>query len=260
VSAMRPHVVQAACVLLHVDERFATSLFARDPKAPHPWLLPDELALLLRMDPRAFRTDPERPLRLLAALLEEFPVSCALAGPERWQAFTSSSLFHNAVVRGRLVVDAFGDWLYPCALGAAQLELAIALARRRRPRRGTELARAPGVEVARVPAGALALLQAGRASLGPVPHEAVARGARLQAPAHLPDVLECLLVVDGADGPQISPCSDELFSLLSFAREGRTRAALVDEAARLGAGAEADAVVDDLIRDALLAPHALPAV
>jgi hypothetical protein len=52
----------------------------------------------------------------------------------------------------------------------------------------------------------------------------------------------------------VSTCAEPLFALLSFAREGRKRQDLVDEAARLGADDDAAAVVDDCIGDGLLAP------
>lgn len=251
---MRPEAVQHACVLLHFDEHFAAALFDVG-RPPPPWLHDDELALLRRADPRAFRTDPERPLRLLAALLEELPVSCAVAGRACLPQFFSSALFHGAVIRGRLVVDAFGDWLLPRAHGVAQLELAIALSRRRRRRRGEGLARAPGVELARVPEGTLTFYASARARLGEQPHEAVAHGATLEPP---PDAarLEDLLVElsPGAAGPAVSTCAEALFSLLAFAREGRARDALVDEAYRLGAGDDAAEVVDGLLADGLLAP------
>ena len=256
---MRPDVVQRVAVLMHFDAAFAREVFGA---AHHSALADDELALLQRVDPRAFRTDPERPVRLLAALLEEFPVSCAILGAPALGAFTSSSLFRNAILRGRLVADAFGDWLFARVGGPAQLELATALARRRRRRRapphgreagvGALWARAPGVELAKVPAGTLAFFVDARARLGPRAHEAVAAGARAHAPPHAG--LEELLVVDGADGPDIAPCASALFSLLSFARDGRTRAELVTEAARLGADDDAAGVVDDLVADALLAP------
>jgi hypothetical protein len=269
---MRARVVQRACVLLHFDERFAAELF--DPDKPAPaWLESDELALLRRADPRGFRTDPERPLRLLAALLEELPVSCAIVGREALSGFLSSSVFRGAVLRGRLVVDAFGDWLLPRAGATAQLEQAIALARRRRQRRGPGIARAPGIELARVPVGTLAFYAEARARLGAAgaPHEAVARGARLSPPdegaggpgAGLEHPLEHLLVemppaARAAEGPAVGPCAGALFSLLAWAREGRARAALIEEARRLGADDAAAEVIDGLLDDGLLSPAPAP--
>jgi hypothetical protein len=254
---MRPHVVQSAALLCHFDESFAKDLYAG---LTPTWMTHDEAALVKRTDPRAFRTDPERPLRLLAALLEEFPVSCAIVGRKALPAFVSSALFRGGVVKGRLVVDAFGDWLLPRAGATALLELAIALSRRRRPRRSRVdggLARAPGVELARVPEGTLAHYAQARARLGDKPHEAVAHGRRVDAgPAAEPTApaMEELLVEDGPEGPGVSTCAAALYSLLAYAREGRARDDLVEEARRLGADDEAAEVVDGLVADGLLAP------
>ena len=242
---MRHHLVQRAAVLMHFSPEFARRVYAGERV---PLVDDEERALLCRVDARAFRTDPERPLRLLAALLEEYPVSAAVVGAPALHAFLSSSPFENAILRDRLVVDAFGDWLFARAGDVAQIELAVALARRRRARRGRGIARAPGVEVARTAAGTLAFYARALASLGARPHEAVARGGRVEAPPE-PAEREHVLVA----GAEVSLCGEALFSLLSWAREGRERAALVDEARRLGADDEAAALVDDLVKDGLLA-------
>lgn len=258
---LRVHVLQRAAVLMHFDPRFVEAL--HDDARPRPsFLTPEESALLRRTDPRAFRTDPERPLRLISTLLEEYPVSCAIAGRDALLTFPSSSIFHGAIMRGRLVVDAFGDWLLPRAGAVSQIELAIALARRRRTRRGAGLARAPGVELARVPVGTLRFFTESRTSLGPLPHEAVARGERLVMPAES-DALEDLVIEHSRSdvqqpgaasaGPTVAPCASALFSLLSFAREGRSRALLVEEARRLGADDDAEDVITGLLDEGLLA-------
>src|SRR4051794_7594880 len=102
---MRPRVVQRAAVLMHFSEKFARAVHA----GPVRGVDDDERALLTRVDARAFRTDPERPLRLLAALLDEFPVSAAVVGASALPAFFASSVFENAVLKDRLIADAFGD-------------------------------------------------------------------------------------------------------------------------------------------------------
>jgi hypothetical protein len=255
---MRPRILQRAAVLMHFDEGFANLVY---DGAAAPPLTDDERALLRRVDRRAFRTDPERPLRLLAALLEEYPVSCAVVGVGALSQFFATSVFKNAIMKDRLVVDAFGDWLFARAGGVAQLELAVALARRKRRRRNpagsaAAVARAPGVELARVPLGTLAFYAAARDALArqasqPL-HEAVARGARVHAapPSTAEDALAQEHLVAS---PDVAPCSEPLFALLSFAREGRSRDALVAEARALGADDDADALVDDLVKDGLLA-------
>ena len=249
---MRPRVVQRACVLMHFDECFARDIYA----AGAAWLRDDELALLRAVDPRAFRTDPERPLRLLAGLLEEYPVSAAVVGVEALHAFIGSAPFRHAVLRDRLVADAFGDWLFARAGAIAHIELGRAMARRRRHRRGTGIARAPGVELARGPAGTLACYVDALARLGERAHDKVAAGARVDAP-DAPAVSadddapgqEHILVVHGA----VSLCSEPLFALLSWARDGKARDAVVHEAARLGADEDAAELVADLCDEGLIA-------
>lgn len=256
---MRHGVVQRTVVLMGLDEQVAVDLHRRRGL---PWLNDDEAALLLRVDARAFRTDPLRAARLFAALLEELPVSVALTGVDVARGFFQSKPFHHAILKDRLVVDAFGDWLFPRAGATAMIEQAIALARRRRARRrlrpngfvGGALARAPGVELARVPVGTLGFFAQARASLAaraPTMHEAVAHGARVEPPASS-EALERVLIVDGPDGPACSLCADALFALLAFARDGRSRASVEDEARRLGADDDAAALVADLVADGLL--------
>ncbi len=247
---MRPGVVQRTAVLLSFHAPLVHELHA---KRTLPWLHDDEAALLLHADARAWRTDPLRATRLLATLIEELPVSCAVVGVDVARGFFASKPFQHAILHDRLIVDALGDWLLPRAGAVAQLEQAIALARRKRARRrlrhAGDLARAPGVELARVADGTLAFLARARASLGAVPLEAVAKGVRIDAP-HEPmhGALEHVLVV----GAELSACAEPLFALLSFARDGRSRTAVIDEARRLGAEDDAEELVDDLVRDGLL--------
>ena len=247
---MRPRVVQRMAVLLHFDEAFANELFAA--KA-HPALADDELALFLRLDPRAFRTDPLRPLRLLAALVEEYPVSTALVGIDVARGFLTSSPFRHGLLRGRLMADVFGDWLFARAGDTALIELAVSLARRTRQRRShgfPGLARAPGVELARPALGTLAFWADARAH---ITRDDVAQGQRIPPPPE-PAAREYLLVTGGAAGQDVASCAEELHALLSYARECRSVSEIVAEARRLGADHDAQALVDDLLRDGLLAP------
>src|SRR4051812_29820809 len=98
---MRPDVVQRVVVLLHFDEQLAADLYAGNNVAGVR-LDDDERAPVTRVDRRAYRTDPERGLRLIAALLDEYPVSAAVVGASQLPAFLSSSPFRNAVLRDRL--------------------------------------------------------------------------------------------------------------------------------------------------------------
>ncbi len=267
---MRPKVVQRTVVLMSFDDSIAVEL---QRQRGLPWLDEEESALLLAVDARAFRTDALRTTRLFAALLEELPVSVALTGVEVARGFFTCKPFHHAILTDRLLVDAFADWLLPRAGPTALLEQAIALARRHRARRRLRLgalARAPGVELARLPTGTLASFAASRADLqvraGEVPlHEAVAAGARVPAPVEQAG-LEHVVVIDAIDGargaaaPGCSVCADDLFSLLAFARDGRSRVDVIQEARRLGADDDAQELVDDLVGEGLLREGRAPSM
>lgn len=268
---MNPMRLQRAIVLLHHDARFAADFFGPG-LLPTP-LSPEERALLLRADPRAFRTDPERPLRLLAALLEEFPVSCALlespgAAPWRgqdaqrdpagrppaqaWLAFPSSREFREAIWRGGSFFRAFAAWLAPHVGPFARLEEALACVRRRFSRPGQGIARASHVEVLAVPTGTLSAYAAARAQLGATPHEAAARGIAVSLPPPGPGGEFVLVAAEGEQGPTLSPCSEALHDLLAGGDEARPREAWVAQARALGAGDDAPALIDDLLEEGLL--------
>ena len=123
--------------LLH-DPTFAATL-ATDPTAvlDDAGLSDDERAWLLAVPAAAWRTDPERPRRVLAGLAEEYVASLALAA-SRGDTFFASRHFHRAVQeRGSLAV-ALGRHLSedadPRVAAVARLELAVATVRRA-PRR-----------------------------------------------------------------------------------------------------------------------------
>lgn len=251
---MRPVVVQRTVVLLSIHTKLMDDLVAHGTL---PWLHDDEAALLRAVDPRAFRADPLRATRMLANLIEEMPVTCAVVGVDVARGFFASKPFQHTILHARLLMDAFGDWLLPRAGAVALVEQAICMARRMRSRRRAPqvdsshdpvIGRAPGVEVARVAQGTVAFLAEARARLGD-PHEAVARGARVTAPIEpVGGPLEHVLVV----GSEVSTCAEPLYALLSFARDERTRTAMIEEARQLGADDDAASLVDDLVRDGLL--------
>jgi hypothetical protein len=134
-----------------------------------------ERTWLTQAAPAAWRTDPDRPARVLGALVEEYPLTTRL-GPDRAAGFFASAEFHDAVqARGSLAV-AFGIYLGrdatdldrdapdPRVRALAALERAIAEIRRTRvPLRvttGMRLRLAPEVRVLRVPSGTLDLAAA----------------------------------------------------------------------------------------------------
>ncbi len=228
--------------LLH-DPGFAAAL-AADPDhalaeidldaAERTWLLATPAA--------AWRTDPARPTRVLAALAAEFPATLALV-PERARTFFASPAFHAAVQERGSLAAAFAEHL-ACEGGArvravARLEGAIAERRRagraRAPRPG-ELRLAPHLAVVRVAAGALDLLAALRAGN---------RGSSV-GPGEEP----VLVVVPPGGEATIEPLAPALAALLELARDGVSRAALAAEVRRQGADpGEEDEIIDALISD-----------
>jgi hypothetical protein len=206
-----------------------------------------ERAWLLDVPADAWRTDADRPRRVLAALADEYPAAVRLA-PSRRDAFFRSSHFHAAVQdRGSLAI-AFGYHLSEGTdrrvVTAARLELAAAIVRRA-PRRILEsppgmLRLSPRAGVVRVPAGAAELLDA-------------LRGGR---PAtHLGQTDEPLLVARsiGGDDVTIERLEAPLAALLEAAVEVVPIPVLERRVVTLGgAPDEAPGVIRNLRQDALL--------
>jgi hypothetical protein len=228
--------------LLH-DPVFAAALAADPARALAGIDLDaDERAWLLATPAAAWRTDPARPDRVLAALAAEFPATLALV-PERARTFFASPSFHAAVQARGSLAAAFAEHL-ACEGGArvravARLEGAVAERRRARagraPRPG-ELRLAHHLAVVRVATGALDLLAALRAGT---------RGGGV-GPGDEP-----VLVVVPPDGEAtIEPLAPALAALLELARGGVSRSALTAEARRQGADpGEDDEIIDALISD-----------
>jgi hypothetical protein len=184
------------------------------------------------VDPRAFLVDPERRFRVLAALIEEYVVSCAVFGAGGLSRFFDADAFLTVLDERTPLAFAFGAWLEPSVGDVAVLERAVARARRRR---------AAAAVVAR---GTLDHWSAARAQLTA---EAVARGARYQR-APTSTEREHLLVHDGS----IAHASEEVCALVQFAEQPRSREELIERARALGAGGDAADVVDELVRDGVL--------
>jgi hypothetical protein len=209
-------------------------------------LTPDEHAALAAVPPAAWRTDPERNARVLAALREEFVATAALAG-ERAAGFLRSAHFHDAIQHRGSLALAFGAYMAedadPRTAAVARLETAIATVRRA-PRRSVPsapgaLRRPSHTVVLDVPSDTLALLRRLRDGDD---------GPAIGAPT------EHVLVLRGPTGDvSLEPLSDELAAVLAAAEREVPRARLVALASSLGAGPdEARQVVDDLIADGLL--------
>lgn len=232
--------------LLH-DPAFVERVHADPERALAAVELTDEERAWILAEPRAaWRTDPARPGRVLAALAEEYPATTALAA-DHAAGFFASDDFHEAVQqRGSLAV-AFGAHAMraadPRVRVLARLEQAIACARRAPrliARAGERVRLAPSARVLRVPTGALALLAAVRAG---------------RPPGRLAGAEEAVLVVAPPDGGEatVEALAPALAALLERAADGIARDALVAEARRLGAEPGEDAeIVDGLAADGLL--------
>jgi hypothetical protein len=206
-----------------------------------------ERAWLIATPRAAWSTDPERPARVLAALLAEYPATARVA-PERVATFFAGEPFHRAVRERGSLAAALGEHLAqaagPLAAPLARLEAAIARIRRA-PRAAPSspagsLRLAPNAEVLELPLGTLAAFTALR------------QGAD---PTELAEGVEDLLVLRQApDGDvTVEEIPEGLAAVLRAAERSAGRQALAAIAREHGAdpGEEA-AILDGLVRDGLL--------
>ncbi len=233
--------------LLH-DPRLVAALYAGHEDAlADVDLTAAERAWLLAAPPAAWRTDPARPVRLVAALAEEYPATVARATAHAAE-FLRSPHFHRAVQERGSLALAFGDHLAsgtdPDVVALARLERAIAAVRRAprapAPSPAGRLRLSPRAVVLRLPRGTLDLLAAAR---------------RGESGGSLGDGEEAALVAaaPGATEVEIEGLEPELAALLERAAgAGATRRA-PRRGRRLGADAGAEvAIVDRLVVDGML--------
>lgn len=233
--------------LLH-DPVLATAVYANAERAlAGVDLSATERAWLTAQPPAAWRTDSTRPVRLLAALAEEFPATVTLA-PAHAAGFLRSPLFHAAIQERGSLVLALGEYMAlapdPRGRDLARLERAIAEVRRA-PSRPTvsptgRVRLSPHAAVVRVARGALALLDAVRAggsgdALGP-DEEAV-----------------LVARTPGGGDVTLEALAPALAALLGRATDGCTREELLAEARGQGAEPGEDTeIVAGLLADGLL--------
>jgi len=241
-TALRRVVIR----LLH-DASMADRL-ARDPDGTlgDVDLSAAERAWLVAVPPDAWRTDADRPRRVLAALADEFPAAARLA-PARRDAFFRSPHFHAAVQSRGSLAGAFGRHLSedadPAVAAVARLELAAARVRRAPGRVpaspvGT-LRLTPHAVVVRVAEGAADLLDAVRAG---------------RAPTSLGQTDRPLLVARGDGGDvAIERLEDALAALLERALEAVPAPELERLVVTLGGTSEdAPGIIAGLRDDGLL--------
>ena len=253
---MSHRALQRAIVRLLFDPALAGRVYAGGSL---PGLTEKELAWLRSPDARAWRTDPHRRARSLHALLEELPAAAALSGdPPALLSFFSSDAFHACIEEGGSLALSFGAWLAsrlaPPARDVARIETAIADLRRRRARAAPpgRLALSAFAEVLEVDAAAADLHATLVERLGASPVEVLVKGPLPAVRVPAPTGNEAVLVHRRGGDVTVERLPDALAALLAFAREPRTRDALVAEARRLGAGDDAAEIVDSLLADALL--------
>ena len=280
--------LQRVMVRMLYDPRFTDRVLA-DPAAELRGidLSPEEHAWLLEPDPRAWRADPERVHRSLDVLVQQFPASAGVAAraagdPRRLLDYFASDRFHACMQAGESMALAFGDWLVeraeagtfpdPRVTPLARLERAVVALRRSASPfapvagEGARYRLSPDKAVHRAPAGTADLHEAIHRFLGeaemPLTTAALSTaipfpGADVTAAAEEALLLE--LVRD--DGPRgkflvgIAEITEELESLLRFADEPRTAAALGAELRRLGAEEEEVAdLLGGFVEDGTLVP------
>ncbi len=236
-SVPRRAVQRAVVRLLHTHRP------AGDPDGPTARLLDrlaaegalsdEELGWLRAVDPRAWRTDPYRCGRLLAALVSEYPHAAAAYGRDMLPVF-ASDVFDHALRDGTSLAAAFGAWLQEVGdavvAGHARVEAAVAACRR---------GSGPGHEAGRT-APMLRLASTCACVTGPLPAPHPAEGH--------------VLVRVHEDGhASVEGLPDALAALLTAAAQPTPRAALEALARSLGADPGEDReIVDSLVADGIL--------
>lgn len=250
--AVSPVLAQRWAVRMTFDPALRARVYAGARVAG---LTPELRALLVRPDPRAWATDPERRARALSGLCEELPVAAALAGLARADAFFGADAFHAAVMDRAPLAPAFGRWIEAWAGPEARIDTAVAEVRRAAPAPpGPRWVRAPRVRLLRLPERTLARWSAVRAALGPDPLPGLLRPLPADLPRRGRGSEHVLVDGTGAE-VRVEPAPEGLAGLLTRAARPTDRPTLVAWARGLGADAEeAEAVVDGLAADGLLVP------
>ena len=249
--------LQRVIVRMLFDPKFVERVYG---ESDIPELDRQSLAWLRAVPQPAWSTDRYRRSRSLHALLEEFPVSAAVAAEKTGDvrtldAYFSSAPFHDCIQhRGSLALS-FGDWLHHRAGEIAKLETAFARARRPQPPEGTGWMLAPGYEPIELAVGTVRRYLAIREHLGPDPVAKLLDKPELSD--ELPpigEVTENLLIEGGSSANlSIGHVSPAMHDLLAASRTPKTRAQLDQVAVSLGAPPEeARTIVQDLIDEELI--------
>jgi hypothetical protein len=266
------------------DATFRERVYANPGVALHDVdLTAEERGWLVVPDARAYSTDQYRQSRALTGLLEEYPVTGAVAmrsaqGAQRLHAFFASEVFHLCIQQRGSMAAAFGSYLAsptfadcPDLAPLAQVEQSIARVRRAvyvptaagQPCTGeTCLRLAPWVALVSVPAPTLKRYNR------LYTHLQQHHGTVLEAVLHLayrlpkgpslrrqPPTFVLVVGLPGTDNPSLETVSHELGTVLEAARKGMVCHDLCTVAVRLGPEPhEALEIVQECVTDQLLVP------
>ena len=250
---MSAQALQRVAVRMLYDKPFLDSVYENAIAATADCDLTDEEREWLRApDQRAWRVDPLRRSRSLAALVEEFAVSVAVfvrsapGATARLDSFFSSEHFHRGMQEGASLARLFADW-FAGQLPAPQhelLRLEASLARVRRERDAGRMSSvesgavvlANAVEVLDLTEGTAAAFSAvlGALRQGSIAERALDRN--LDVPIFSPGAGREGVLVDGrSDDPRLELLSVELAQVLAIVSKPTKMRDFVVEAARHGA-------------------------
>ena len=232
-------------------------------------LTPTELRWLRASESRAWTLDPMRRTRTLAALLDEYPVSLALAlqrgsSMRTLDDFFNTERFHHAVMTRGVLALAFGAYLKERIVGLEPVEIehAIAQIRRRGPSEGAHQARADRVSlsasvcVVGVPLGTfdhyaewVSAQRHLRGNLEPL----LTRSWRAPVWGRTGPEEEWVLIEVQAGEPVASSIPEGLAALLRLASRPCSMGDLIAQMRCEGlSGSEAEEIIDELVDDGLL--------
>jgi hypothetical protein len=212
-----------------------------------------EQQLLKAPDRRVWQLDAHRRARLLHAVMEEYFVSVAVLGIDRFDAFFSSDAFQKCMAPTGSMALACGAFVAPQE-PLVQLELAIAQCRRAEPQspEAGKLQTAAGVIRLKVPEGTLALYQQIRAELGPDPLPRLIHGYRAKRPKTAKNK-EFLAVVPSEDGPVVQELGEAIFDILQYMSQVRSPQDVYKALEKMGAeAADCSEIIEGLRADGLV--------
>ena len=254
---MNPIRLQKLVVLAHHDPAFLQNVKTDPSASARRWNCEvSELDMLLRLDPRLFRTDPLRGPRLLTGLLDRFPVTAwSLLSTElfpRLRSFVASDEFYNVVLHDGYLHQGFSRFLsrlFPDKCPLIELECALEDVKScafKTPQGLLEICIHPAVRLVRVPTGLLDTYLTARktieaSNLGGAGFLLAPERSALSVAALAEKGREHVLLEPGQP-VRVGTVNASLAALLEFVKIPRTKAAVVQEL--IGHGVELNEVED----------------